>query len=88
MCCWRRRTRSWVSLSVGSLYAEHHRALILGLVIERNWGERHGLSGAWFGLPREYTWIYAPRDEEELAVVEKLMVAGTGFMTNAKAVNH
>ncbi|KAF7794655.1 hypothetical protein EIP86_005793 [Pleurotus ostreatoroseus] len=55
------------------------------LVIERNWGERHGLSGTY--LPLEYTWIYAPRNDEELAAVEKFMVAGIKFMTDAKVVN-
>ena len=57
-------------------------------VIERGWGERHQLSGS-RGLrilplptalkaariPKEYIWIYAPRDDEELAVVEKLLIA-------------
>ena len=54
-------------------------------MIERNWGERHGLSGTY--LPLEYTWIYAPRNDEELAAVEKFLVAGIKFMTGAKVVN-
>ena len=57
------------------------------VVIKRNWGERHGLSGTYFGLPLEYTWIYAPRNDEELDMVEKFMVAGIKFMTGAKFVN-
>ncbi|THG97956.1 hypothetical protein EW026_g4158 [Hermanssonia centrifuga] len=59
------------------------------LVIERNWGERHKLSGAKIlGLPKEYIWIYAPRDEEELEVVEKILTASIGFMTGSGNVKH
>ncbi len=58
-------------------------------MIERNWGERHKLSGAKIlGLPKEYIWIYAPRDEEELEVVEKILTASIGFMTGSGNVKH
>ncbi|KAH7915648.1 hypothetical protein BJ138DRAFT_1141364, partial [Hygrophoropsis aurantiaca] len=55
------------------------------LVIERGWGERHPLAGSHF-LPKEYVLLYAPRDDEELAVVEKLMCAAIGYMANTQAV--
>lgn len=37
-------------------------------------------------IPNEYIWIYAPRDEEELAVVEKIVVAAISYMTGGKGV--
>lgn len=68
-----------------------------GIVIERGWGERHQLSGSAglhalpvppnAKLPKEYIWIYAPRDLQELAVVEKIIVAGIKYMTGSKDVN-
>ena len=65
-------------------------------VIEHGWGERHKLSGSRVlrfltggtnpaYVPNEYIWIYAPRDEEELAVVEKVLLAATSYMTGQKA---
>ena len=67
-------------------------------VIEAGWGERHKLSGSRAmhllpvppnaKLPKEYIWIYAPRDDEELAVVEKLLIASVRFMTNTKDIKH
>lgn len=49
-------------------------------VIERGWGERHPLSGTPV-IPKEYLLIYAPRDQEELDVVERVFVASIGYMT-------
>lgn len=70
----------------------------LSSVIERGWGERHKLSGSRSlhalpfpraaKVPKEYIWIYAPRDEQELAVVEKILVASARFMTNTKDINY
>ena len=67
-------------------------------VIERGWGERHGLSGsrglralpvfAAAKLPKEYIWIYAPRDEQELAVVEKILVGAVRYMTGTQDIKH
>lgn len=71
--------------------------MICGAVIERGWGERHQLSGS-VGLqvlpglpqkarlPKEYIWIYAPRDQQELAVVERIVIAGAKYMTGSKDV--
>ena len=44
-------------------------------VIEKGWGERHPLSGVYPGLPVTYLMIYAPRDPEEVALVQQLVRA-------------
>lgn len=46
-------------------------------VIELGWGRRHRLSGGM--LPWNYTFIYAPRDEEELAVWKRIVYSGASF---------
>jgi hypothetical protein len=53
-------------------------------VIERGWGERHPLSGKI--LPSEYLLIYAPRDEEELGIVERIILAAIAYNTNTRDV--
>lgn len=53
------------------------------LVIEKGWGERFGLSGTI--LPVTYTMVYAPRDEEEIKVVERIVRAGVKFMLGEEA---
>jgi len=55
------------------------------LVIDRGWGERHPLSST-RGLPKEYLFIYAPRNEEELDVVERILVAAIGYMNDTHNV--
>ncbi|KIJ66707.1 hypothetical protein HYDPIDRAFT_174095 [Hydnomerulius pinastri MD-312] len=55
-------------------------------VIENGWGERHPLAGSHF-LPKEYMLLYAPRDDEELAMVERCMRAAIGYMANTHTVN-
>lgn len=57
--------------------------LVLGLadqkrVIELGWGRRHRLSGGGM-LPWNYTFIYAPRDEDEMDVWKTIVVAATRF---------
>jgi hypothetical protein len=47
-------------------------------VIELGWGRRHRLSGGG-RLPWNYTFIYAPRDDEELAVWKRIVQAGATF---------
>lgn len=47
-------------------------------VIELGWGRRHRLSGGGL-LPWNYTFIYAPRDEEEMVVWRSIVVAGARF---------
>ncbi|KIJ59876.1 hypothetical protein HYDPIDRAFT_117967 [Hydnomerulius pinastri MD-312] len=56
------------------------------LVIERGWGERHPLSGT-KALPKEYLLIYSPRDDEELEVVDRIIVATIGYMTGRRDVH-
>ena len=42
------------------------------LIIQKAWGEKHPLSGMALGIPESYLIIYAPRNEEEIKVVEML----------------
>jgi hypothetical protein len=51
------------------------------LVIERGWGELHGLSGRSHGLPATYTLIYAPRDRQELDAVRSILAASLDWAT-------
>jgi len=59
------------------------------LVIERGWAERHPLSGVSkaIPLPKEYLLVYAPTDDEELDIVERIMSASIAYMTNRRKVN-
>ncbi|WP_217429803.1 luciferase domain-containing protein, partial [Sphingomonas bacterium] len=52
-------------------------------VIERGWGERHGLAGIALGLPMTYTLIYAPRDEAEVDTVATILDAAIAHMSGA-----
>ncbi|KAH8800218.1 hypothetical protein F5884DRAFT_904913 [Xylogone sp. PMI_703] len=54
------------------------------LVVELGWGERHPLVR---GFHAGYMMIYGPRDEEELAVVKKIIDAGTKFMCGEPGYN-
>lgn len=60
-------------------------SLVVCIVIERGWGERHPIAGA-IKLPKEYMFVYAPRDDTELVVVAQIMRAAVGFMTGSRAV--
>ncbi len=35
-------------------------------------------------MPKEYLLIYAPRNDEELAVIEYIMMASIGYMSNSQ----
>lgn len=48
------------------------------LVLERGWGQRHGLAGR--GLYAGFVMIYAPRDEDELLVMKGIVRASIRFM--------
>ena len=39
------------------------------LVLDRGWGERHGVSGRALGFPLGYVMIFAPRSMQEVATV-------------------
>lgn len=48
-------------------------------VIEAGWGERHPLAGVpLLGLPTNYLMVYAPRNDEELAIVRMLFRRAAG----------
>ncbi|KAI9567350.1 hypothetical protein HD554DRAFT_2039650 [Boletus coccyginus] len=53
-------------------------------LIKKGWGERHPLSGPY--LPKEYLLLYAPRDDEELAMAARCMCAAIGYMANTHVV--
>lgn len=63
-------------------------------VIEANWGERHPLDGSKFierfikdaSLPNQYVLVYAPRSEEELEVVMRIVRASIAYMTGSDDV--
>jgi hypothetical protein len=63
----------------GSMHL-HLRPEDARMVIERGWGELHGLSGK-AGLPTSYAMIYAPRDRQELDVVETILAATIEWAT-------
>ena len=50
-------------------------------VIRAGWGERHGLAGIALGLPLTYTLIYAPRDDRDIAAIERILAAAIAHMT-------
>ena len=56
-------------------------------VIERGWGELHGLAGHAFDLPPTYTLIYAPRDDAEAATVMRMLDAAIAYMTHQPATS-
>ena len=55
------------------------------VVIERGWGELHGLAGHAFDLPSTYTLIYAPRDDAEAVTIMRILDAAIAFMTHQPA---
>jgi hypothetical protein len=63
----------------GSMHL-HLRPEDARVVIERGWGELHGLSGK-AGLPTSYAMIYAPRDRRELDVIEAILAATIDWAT-------
>ena len=46
-------------------------------VVTNGWGERHRLSGA--GFPLGYTMLYAPRNEEEVETLGKIVKAAIRY---------
>jgi hypothetical protein len=53
------------------------------LVLERGWGQRHPLAGRLLYLGN--IMVYAPRNEEELEVVESITRAGARFMVGEES---
>ena len=52
-------------------------------VVERGWGERHGLAGVALGLPLTYTLILRPRDEAEVRTAAEILDAAIAYMVGA-----
>ncbi|KAK8196230.1 hypothetical protein BKA81DRAFT_305280 [Phyllosticta paracitricarpa] len=54
------------------------------VVIERGWGERHPLArGGWLTrfVPQHFLMVYAPRDEAEMDVVERIVKASVWWVS-------
>jgi hypothetical protein len=69
--------------SDGSMHMTLHPA-DANLLIEKGWGERHPLArGGWCRkfVPREFMLVYAPRDEEEVEVIAKVIAAGIWWVS-------
>ncbi len=47
--------------------------------MQMGWAQRHGLAGLAVGLPETYVMIYAPRNEQDLTVVEELLNAAIAY---------
>ena len=57
------------------------------IIIEKGWGERHGLSGRAMGIPNTYLLIYAPRNDKEVEVVCKMAKAAARYGLEGKAIS-
>ncbi|KAL6155540.1 hypothetical protein ACJBU6_05755 [Exserohilum turcicum] len=69
--------------SDGSMHMTLHPA-DANLMIAKGWGERHPLArGGWCRkfVPREFVLVYAPRDEQEVEVVAKLIAASIWWVS-------
>ncbi|KAF2182258.1 hypothetical protein K469DRAFT_587152 [Zopfia rhizophila CBS 207.26] len=69
--------------SDGSLHMTLHPA-DAKVVIENEWGERHPLAkGGWFRrfVPREFVLVYAPRSDEEVETVVRIVDAGVWWVS-------
>ena len=47
--------------------------------MQMGWAQRHGLAGLAVGLPDTYVMVYAPRNEQDLRVVEELLKAAIAY---------
>jgi hypothetical protein len=69
--------------SDGSMHMSLHPA-DANLVIENRWGERHPLArGGWCRrfVPKEFVLVYAPRSEEEVEVVMRVVAASVWWVS-------
>lgn len=57
-------------------------------VLAQGWGELHSLSGRLGLLPASYTFVYAPRNEEDLQAVEAILLAAIGHMSGRSPSSH
>lgn len=51
------------------------------VVIQQGWGELHSLSGRLGLLPESYTFVYAPRNDEDLRAIEVILRAAIDHMS-------
>lgn len=56
-----------------------------GRVIERGWGERHGLAGIAAGLPLTYMLIYAPLDAGHVTAIDQILAAAVTYQAGQGA---
>jgi len=57
------------------------------IIIEKGWGERHGLGGRAMGIPKTYLMIYAPRNNKEVDVVCKLAKAAARYGLEGRQIS-
>ncbi|MCJ1249768.1 hypothetical protein MMC30_006994 [Trapelia coarctata] len=57
------------------------------IIIEKGWGERHGLGGRAMGIPNTYLMIYAPRNENEVEIICKLAKAAARYGLEGKTIS-
>ncbi|KAJ7052564.1 hypothetical protein C8F01DRAFT_997919 [Mycena amicta] len=88
------RDAEWAVREIAHIHpTDHSMHLVLSpadskVAIELGWAERHPLSGVFkmFPLPGTYLLVYAPRDDEELEIVERLLIASIKYMTGSGEV--
>lgn len=56
------------------------------MILEKGWGQMHGLSGQALGLPHTYLMIYAPRNKGEINIVCTIAKAAARYGLEGKAV--
>jgi len=56
-------------------------------IIEKGWGERHGLGGKAMGIPNTYLMIYAPRTDDEVHIVYRLAKAAARYGLEGKKLS-
>ncbi len=57
------------------------------LVLEKGWGERHGLSGRALGFPLGYIMIFAPRSVREVKIVGMIARAAARYGLEGRDVD-
>ena len=57
------------------------------LVLDKGWGERHGISGRALGFPLNYVLIFAPRSTREVKIVERIARAAARYGLEGRLVN-
>ena len=57
------------------------------IVLEKGWGERHGLSGRALGFPLGYVMIFAPRSVQEVKIIGMVARAAARYGLEGKDVD-